>query len=93
MDLATAAHDSFPEGFSMRAGVQHFLPARRAARVDKPRKVEAAIAGAPYGERALAGEAVTAAGAALSALGAPAAVIFHHLGRGCSVDWTRITQP
>ncbi|WP_207710165.1 hypothetical protein, partial [Litoreibacter roseus] len=34
-----------PEGFSMRAGVQPFLPARRAARVDKPRKEEAAVSG------------------------------------------------
>ena len=42
--LATAANDSSPEGFSMRAGVQRFLPARRAARVDKPRKEEAARA-------------------------------------------------
>jgi hypothetical protein len=29
----------------MRAEVQYFLPAWRAARVDKPRKVEAAMAG------------------------------------------------
>ena len=36
---------SVPEGFSMRGEVQYFLPARRAARVDKPRKVEAAKAG------------------------------------------------
>lgn len=41
----TAANHRFPEGFSMRAGVQVFLLARRAARVDKPRKEEAAGAG------------------------------------------------
>ena len=40
-----AANFRFPEGFSMRAEVQYFLPAWRAARVDKPRKVEAAMAG------------------------------------------------
>ncbi len=36
---------SIPEGFSMRAGVQHFLSAGHAARVDKPRKEEAAVSG------------------------------------------------
>ena len=41
-NLACAANGRFPEGFSMRAVVQHFLPAGRAARVDKPRKEEAA---------------------------------------------------
>lgn len=45
MLCAPAANVHFPEGFSMGAGVQYFLPARRAARVDKPRKVEAAVAG------------------------------------------------
>ena len=44
-EFALAAKVFFPEGFLMRAEVQHFFPARRAARVDKPRKVEAAMAG------------------------------------------------
>ena len=39
--IALAAKVCFPEGFSMRVGVQHFLLAVRAARVDKPRKEEA----------------------------------------------------
>jgi len=42
--------------------------------------------GSDYGERALAGEADNATGAALIVLGAPVAVVFRHLGRGCSVD-------
>ena len=42
---ALEAMPVLPEGFSMRGEVQYFLPARRAARVDKPRKVEAAMAG------------------------------------------------
>ena len=43
--FARAVKVGYPEGFSMRGEVQYFLPARRAARVDKPRKVEAAMAG------------------------------------------------
>ena len=37
-----AAKFCFPEGFSMRAGVQLCLQAPAASRVDKPRKEEAA---------------------------------------------------
>jgi hypothetical protein len=40
-----AAKDRNPEGFLMRAGVQLYRQVLRAARVDKPRKEEAAGAG------------------------------------------------
>lgn len=40
----------------------------------------------------MAGEADNAMGAALIVLGAPVAVVFRHLGRGCSVDWTLRAQ-
>ena len=43
--MFTTGNDGFPDGFSMWAGVQHFLFAGRAARVDKTRKEEAAGVG------------------------------------------------
>ena len=39
--LALAVNHNFPEGFSMPAGVQHFLLTRRAVRVDKLRAEKA----------------------------------------------------
>ena len=81
-DCATAEKVRFPEGFSMRAEVQRCLLALRAARVDKPRKEEAAgIPGTGYGERAQTDEADVATGARLTVLDALAAVISRQLGR------------
>jgi hypothetical protein len=81
-----------PEGFSMRAGVQlcrqsYVRPALTNLGRRKPRCL-----GSAYGERALAGKANNATGAASVVLGAPVAVVFRHLGCGCSLDWTLRTQ-
>jgi len=74
--------DVRPEGFSMRAGVHHFLLAGRAARVDKPRKEEAAGGlGSSYGERAPTGEADVCTGARLTVLDAFDAFAFGNPGR------------
>lgn len=76
----------------MRAEVQLFLYRRRRPALTnlgrrKPRGLVAT-----YGERAQAGEADFATGAASSVLGALAAVIFRHLDRGHSVDWALTMQ-
>ncbi len=72
----------------MRAGVQlwrqsYVRPALTNLGRRKPRCL-----GSAYGERALAGKAKHATGAASIVLGASVAVVFRHLGRGCSLDWT-----